>query len=37
MKILETIGLEKYYGEKENLVKALDRVDLNIESGEFVV
>lgn len=36
MKILETIGLEKYYGEKENLVKALDGVDLNIESGEFV-
>ncbi|WP_024621946.1 ABC transporter ATP-binding protein [Metaclostridioides mangenotii] len=36
MNILETRGLEKYYGEKENLVKALDGVDINIKVGEFV-
>ncbi len=36
MIILETKGLKKYYGEGENLVKALDGVDLKVEQGEFV-
>lgn len=36
MVILETRGLKKYYGEGENLVKALDGVDLKVEQGEFV-
>lgn len=36
MIILETNGLKKYYGEGENLVKALDGVDLKVEQGEFV-
>ena len=33
---LETIELGKYYGNKENIYKALDGVDLKVEKGEFV-
>lgn len=36
MKILETKDLKKYYGEGNNLVKALDGVTLSIEEGELV-
>lgn len=36
MKILKANFLKKYYGSKENLVKALDGVDLDIEEGKFV-
>lgn len=36
MKILETSQLKKYYGSGDTLVKALDGVDLSVESGEFV-
>lgn len=36
MKILETKDLKKYYGEGNNLVKALDGVSLSIEEGELV-
>jgi putative ABC transport system ATP-binding protein len=36
MSILKTEDLKKYYGEDQNLVKALDGVTLNIEEGEFV-
>lgn len=36
MIVLETKGLKKYYGEGENLVRALDGVDLKVEQGEFV-
>lgn len=36
MSILETAGLRKTYGQGENLVHALDGVDLKIEQGEFV-
>ncbi|WDV46614.1 ABC transporter ATP-binding protein [Clostridiaceae bacterium M8S5] len=36
MNILETKNLVKHYGQKENLVKALDGVDLTVKSGEFV-
>ncbi len=33
--ILKAIGLKKYYGNGETLVKALDGVDLEIERGKF--
>lgn len=36
MKILETKSLKKYYGKGDNLVKAVDGVDLSIEEGKFV-
>ena len=36
MKILEASQLKKYYGSGDMLVKALDGVDLSVESGEFV-
>jgi len=36
MSILQTKELKKYYGEGENLTKALDGVDISIEKGEFV-
>ena len=36
MKILQTEGLKKYYGQGESLVKALDGVSLAVEQGEFV-
>jgi len=36
MSILETHNLIKYYGEKPNLVKALDGVNIKVERGEFV-
>ena len=36
MGILNTEGLKKYYGKEENLVKALDNVNLEINKGEFV-
>lgn len=36
MKILELQNVEKIYGEKENQVKALRDINLEIEEGEFV-
>ncbi|WP_024834067.1 ABC transporter ATP-binding protein [Ruminiclostridium josui] len=36
MIILKTEGLRKYYGKDENLVKALDGINLEIMEGEFV-
>ncbi len=36
MKILETIGLKKYYGAEPNVVHALNGVDFSVEDGEFV-
>ena len=36
MMILEAKALKKYYGECEQIVRALDGVNLSIESGEFV-
>ncbi|ACL74939.1 ABC transporter ATP-binding protein [Ruminiclostridium cellulolyticum] len=36
MSILKTDGLRKYYGKGENLVKALDGINLEILEGEFV-
>lgn len=35
-KILEVKNVEKYYGTKENVVKALDDVSLSINEGDFV-
>lgn len=34
--ILETINLNKYYGEGKNLVKAIDDTNIKIKEGEFV-
>ncbi|MEG2246677.1 MAG: ABC transporter ATP-binding protein [Peptostreptococcaceae bacterium] len=36
MNILKTKSLKKYYGENENLVKAIDNTDIEIKEGEFV-
>ena len=36
MEILKCEGVRKVYGTKENLVTALDGIDLSIEKGEFV-
>ncbi|WP_028669688.1 ABC transporter ATP-binding protein [Saccharospirillum impatiens] len=33
--VIETLDVSKHYGEGDTLVKALDRVSLSIESGEF--
>ena len=35
-KVLEVFNLQKYYGSKGNLTKALDDVSFSVESGEFV-
>lgn len=36
MNVLQTIDLKKYYGNKSNITRALDGVNLSVESGEFV-
>lgn len=36
MKVLRTENLKKYYGAGENMVKALDGVNLEVERGEFL-
>lgn len=36
MVILETVGLNKIYGKKETLVKALQNADLTVNKGEFI-
>lgn len=36
MKVLETKNLKKYYGQGENLVKAIDNSSISINQGEFV-
>ncbi|MDE6141512.1 MAG: ABC transporter ATP-binding protein [Bacilli bacterium] len=36
MTILEVKNVTKHYGKKDNLVKALDGVDLTVEEGEFI-
>ncbi len=35
-KILEVKNIEKYYGTKTNLSKAIDRISFDVEKGEFV-
>ncbi len=34
--ILEVKNIEKYYGNKSNLTKAIDNISFKMESGEFV-
>ena len=36
MEILKCEGVRKVYGSKENLVTALDGIDLSVEKGEFI-
>ena len=35
-KILEVKQIEKYYGNKSNLTKAIDNISLDVNEGEFV-
>ena len=35
-KILEVQNIEKYYGNKSNLTKAIDNISFSITKGEFV-
>lgn len=34
--ILKVSNVEKYYGNKENITKAIDNVSFSVEKGEFV-
>ncbi len=34
--VLEVKNIEKYYGNKGNLTKAIDNISFNIAKGEFV-
>ena len=34
--ILQVQGIEKYYGSKSNLTKAIDNISFNVTGGEFV-
>lgn len=34
--ILEVKNIEKYYGNKDNITKAIDGISFNVEKGEFV-
>lgn len=34
--VLEVKNIEKYYGNKSNLTKAIDNVSFQVEQGEFV-
>ena len=36
MKVLQTIDLRKYYGDKPNITRAIDGVNFSVENGEFV-
>ncbi|MBU5298819.1 ABC transporter ATP-binding protein [Clostridium sporogenes] len=36
MEILKTMGLKKYYGNGENIVKAVNNINFSVEEGEFV-
>lgn len=36
MRILETKHLKKYYGQGDNLVKAVNDINISVEKGEFV-
>ena len=35
-KILQINNIEKYYGNKSNLTKAVDNISFNVEKGEFI-
>lgn len=34
--ILEIDNIEKYYGNKSNMTKAIDGISFDVEAGEFV-
>ena len=34
--VLKVDNIEKYYGSKTNLTKAIDRISFEVEEGEFV-
>ena len=34
--VLEVIKIEKYYGNKSNLTKAIDGISFNVQQGDFV-
>ena len=34
--VLEVKNIEKYYGNKSNLTKAIDNISFNVKKGEFV-
>ena len=34
--ILQVQNIEKYYGNKSNLTKAIDNISFNVNKGEFV-
>ncbi len=34
--VLEVKNIEKYYGNKSNLTKAIDNISFNVRNGEFV-
>ena len=34
--VLEVKNIEKYYGNKSNLTKAIDNISFNVKNGEFV-
>ena len=34
--MLQVQNIEKYYGSKNNVTKALDRVNFDVEAGEFL-
>lgn len=34
--VLDVKNIEKYYGNKSNLTKAIDNVSFQVEQGEFV-
>jgi len=35
-KVLEVKNIEKYYGNRSNLTKAIDNISFTVEKGEFV-
>ena len=35
-KILQVKNIEKYYGNKSNLTKAIDNISFDVSKGEFV-
>lgn len=35
-KILEVKNIEKYYGNKSNLTKAINNISFDVQKGEFV-
>jgi len=35
-KVLEVKNIEKYYGNKSNLTKAIDNISFDVMQGEFV-